>query len=141
MQYLVKNKVVSQHCECTECQWIEFIKIVNFILCEFHLNKTCLNVIRGLFCTVEIYLQINNLINDVFLTIKNLLELPTIQCLSHTRLSWHSLHQFSHNNTTDINYRIITEQFLYVHYSFSIIIIKILWWRNNLCKIYTHTYI
>lgn len=35
----LKEVVVAKHCEGTKCHPIAHFKMVNFALCEFHLNK------------------------------------------------------------------------------------------------------
>ena len=30
---------VAEYCKHTKCPWISHLKMVNFVLCEFHINK------------------------------------------------------------------------------------------------------
>lgn len=31
--------VVAQHSDCTKCDWIVLVKMIDFMLCEFHLKN------------------------------------------------------------------------------------------------------
>lgn len=83
------------------------IKMINFFLCVFPLNKRSMTVNRGHIYPTEIYLQINKGSNQRCLPkYKEPSRIADhfLSLLRHTRLSWHSFHQLSHNYITDINY-------------------------------------
>ena len=42
-----KKAMVTPHCECTKCHRIVQLKMINFMLCEFHLNKNTIKELRA----------------------------------------------------------------------------------------------